>query len=93
MVEDTGKALYLGAYKQVNTPQPVAVDEDAEGEPVAVGSPRRREIAAIEDRWRIDDEWWRSQPVSRIYFKARLASEQKLLLYKDLITGCWYRQF
>ena len=92
MVEDTGKALYPGAYKQVNTPQPVAVDENNKGEPVSVGSPCKREVAAIEDRWRIDDEWWRIQPISRLYLKTRLASGQKLLLYKDLIAGSWYRQ-
>jgi hypothetical protein len=46
----------------------------------------------IEDRWRIDDEWWRAEPVSRLYYNVLLVSGQRLVLYKDLITGDWYEQ-
>lgn len=90
MVEDTGKALHVGTYKPINTPEPVVVKEDASGHPVRLS--HHRAIVAIEDQWRIDDEWWRSEPVSRLYLRIRLASGEKLVLYKDLITGNWYRQ-
>ncbi|HEY41450.1 MAG TPA: hypothetical protein G4O18_06285 [Dehalococcoidia bacterium] len=60
--------------------------------PRAVREKRRQEIIAIEDRWRLDDEWWRQEPVSRLYYAIRLASGQKLVIYKDLVTGAWYRQ-
>ncbi len=49
-------------------------------------------VAAIDDRWRVDDEWWRSEPISRLYYAVRLASGQRLVLYKDLVSGGWYRQ-
>ena len=52
----------------------------------------RQLIIAIEDRWRIDDEWWRNEPVSRFYYAVRFASGQRLVLYKDLIQGKWYKQ-
>jgi hypothetical protein len=68
------------------------VEEDAAGLPVVVRLPRRQRITAIEDRWRLDDEWWRKEPVSRLYYAALLASGQRLVLYKDLTNGCWYRQ-
>jgi hypothetical protein len=42
--------------------------------------------------WRIDDEWWRAEPVSRRYYNVLLTSGQRLVLYKDIITGNWYEQ-
>jgi hypothetical protein len=92
VVENPGETLHAGAYQPVNAPEPVRVEEDAAGLPVAVRLSRRQVIAAIEDRWRIDDEWWRTEPVSRLYFLVRVASGQRLVLYKDLISNCWYRQ-
>ena len=68
------------------------MEEDASGLPAAVRGKRRQVITAIEDRWRIDDEWWRVEPISRLYCAVRLASGQRLVLYKDLVTGEWYEQ-
>jgi hypothetical protein len=92
MVENPGAALRADAAKPVNTPEPVRVEESALGEPVAVRLPRRQRIAAIEDRWRLDDEWWRAEPIARLYYSVRLASGDRLVLYQDIITECWYRQ-
>jgi hypothetical protein len=92
VVENTGKTLRAAAGKPVNTPEALKVAEDTAGSPVAVKEKRRQAIISIEDRWRIDDEWWRAAPVSRLYYNALLASGQRLVLYKDLVTGGWYRQ-
>jgi len=92
MVQDTGKALRPETIKPVNLPEPVRVEENPEGIPVAVRTTRRQTVIAIEDKWRIDDEWWRSEPVSRLYYAGRLASGQRLALYKNLGNNCWYRQ-
>jgi len=92
VVENTGTALHADASKPVNTPEPVRVEEDASGLPLAVRLPRRQRIAVIEDRWRIDDEWWRKEPVSRLYYNVLLATGERLVLYKDLISGEWYKQ-
>jgi hypothetical protein len=73
-------------------PEPVQVEEDSSGLPVAVRTVHRQAVASIEDRWRIDDEWWRSAPLSRVYYTLILASGQRLELYKDLINQRWYRQ-
>ena len=90
MVENTGKAIRADTYKPVNTPAELKVSEDALGLPLAVKLKRREAVISIEDRWRIDDEWWRAEPVSRLYYNVILASGQRLVLYKDLVTGAWY---
>ncbi len=92
MVENPGKTLRADTYRPVNTPEPAQVEEDASGLPLAVRLPRRQVVASIEDRWRIDDEWWRAGPVSRLYYAVRLAPGQRLVLYKDLNDSCWYKQ-
>jgi hypothetical protein len=92
MVKDTGKTLRSDTYRPVNVPEPVDVEEDPSGLPLAVGTPWRQAIKAVEDRWRIDDEWWRLEPVSRLYYEVLLVSGQRLVLYKDLIDDRWYRQ-
>jgi hypothetical protein len=92
VVEDSGKTLHADAFRPVNLPETVRVEEDDTGLPRTVRLPRRQAIIAIEDRWRLDDEWWRQESVSRLYYTIRLASGQRLVLYKDLLTGYWYRQ-
>ena len=68
------------------------MEEDASELPVAVRLKRRLRIAGIEDRWRIDDEWWRAEPIARLYYSVLLTQGDKWVLYKDLVRGEWYRQ-
>ena len=88
----------------MNLPEPITVDEDACGFPVAVrvcrrgtgtartAVARKLEVASVEDTWRIDDEWWREGPVSRLYYAVLCPAGQRLVIYKDLESGKWYRQ-
>jgi len=68
----------------------VTVKEGAGGLPIAITTSHRQAIVAIIDRWRVDDEWWRPEPVSRFYFIVILTSGQRLVIYKDLTSGNWY---
>lgn len=90
MVEDSRKAIRSETVKPVNIPEPITVKEDAAGVPAAVKTSRRQPVAAITDRWRVDDEWWRLAPVSRLYFIVLLNSGQRLVVYKDLAAGRWF---
>ncbi|MDO8473887.1 MAG: hypothetical protein Q7T05_08775 [Dehalococcoidia bacterium] len=92
MVEDTGKAAGADTIKPVTMPEPARVEEGVSGLPVAISGRRRQRIAGISDRWRIDDEWWRAEPVSRMYFSLVLDSGQRVVVYKDLSRGGWYKQ-
>ena len=51
-----------------------------------------REVLEVLDTWRIDDEWWRKQPVSRMYYRVVLEDGTMTGLFKDLISGEWFLQ-
>jgi hypothetical protein len=93
MVKNTGKTLRADTGRAVNAPEPVTVEEASSGIlPLAVWAPRRQDVIDIGDRWRIDDEWWRSDPISRLYYEITLDSGQQMVLFKDMINGGWFRQ-
>jgi hypothetical protein len=92
VVQNSGKTLRLSAYKSVNLPEAIEIKTDAAGQPLAILTPPQQTIASIEDRWRIDDEWWRSEPISRIYYAVLFRSGQKLVIYHDLLKNAWYKQ-
>ena len=92
MVKNPRETLRTGAYKQLNAPDSIQAEEDIEGLPLTVKEKRRQRVETIDDCWRLDDEWWRPEPVSRLYYAIRLASGQKMIIYKDLTNGSWYRQ-
>jgi hypothetical protein len=89
MVPHTGKAPRADTLKLVNRPEPVVISADAHGQPVKIDS---RQVSAIEDCWRIDDEWWRKQPIARLYYAVMLSNGSRMTVYRDLLTGSWYRQ-
>ncbi len=91
MVQDTGKTLHADTLKPVNLPEGVDVEEVA-GRPVAVRLGRRLEVDAIEDLWRVDDEWWRPRKLSRLYYALILSSGRRLVVFKDLVENRWYHQ-
>jgi len=62
------------------------------GEPIAVHRQGRRlVVTAIQEVWRIDDEWWR-EPISRRYYLLLLAQGIVCTIYHDLINDAWYEQ-
>ena len=89
---DTKKAIGTNANKPLNMPEALFVEESPSGSPVTVKLKQRHTIISIEDCWRIDDEWWRSEPVSRMYYAVILDSGRKMVLSKNLIDNKWYQQ-
>ena len=67
------------------------MEADGEGRPVAVTlrPGERLSVAEVQDVWRIDDEWWRERPVSRLYWRLGLEDGRVLTLYRDLVSGRW----
>jgi hypothetical protein len=75
--------------------QPVAVTvrTDPHGTPTHVRLPGKtaRQVEAVRERWRIDDEWWRVS-ISREYVSLVLDDGRVLTIYHDLSDGLWYAQ-
>lgn len=79
--------------RALNRPRPAKVEANEEGEPAALlVSGRRIAVEAVLDRWRIDDEWWRERPVSRMYYQLILEDGRVVDVYRALLSGRWYRQ-
>ena len=76
----------------VNTPKQIQVGEDRLANPTVVFTPKPETVKSINQHWRIDDEWWRREPISRIYFDVLTASGKQLVIFKDLINNRWYQQ-
>ncbi|MDO8690806.1 MAG: hypothetical protein Q7R39_12480, partial [Dehalococcoidia bacterium] len=73
-------------------PQPIEVRANERGWPVAVKLNRRWATVTVEDRWRIDDEWWREEGTIRLYYRVTLNSTHVNILYYDLFSAMWFRQ-
>jgi hypothetical protein len=82
MVKDPRAPQGAHRIKPVNLPAPAAVQLNEAGLPAG----------QIQASWRIDDEWWRDQPVSRLYYTVLLENGHLLTVFRDLLTGQWYEQ-
>lgn len=95
MVSYPRASLGARALRPLNAPVPLWVRADAAGQPLAVrrgrwAGPRR--VVRVQDRWRIDDEWWREHPISRLYYTVVLEDDTLLTLYHDLLADAWFEQ-
>ena len=69
------------------------VEEDERHRPAAITLRRQRlKVASVEDVWEIADEWWRSTPIARVYYRVLLEDGRAVTLFRDLVDGKWYRQ-
>ena len=80
------------AIKPLQTPQPVEVRTEGDGEPasVRVGNGWRR-VVRIDDRWTFD-LWWLPQPVTRSYYRVDPGDGRRMTLFRDKRNDNWYRQ-
>ncbi len=93
MVPHSRKAARPGAVRALNLPRPVGVKAKSNGVPVEVRLGKAwRKVIKVQDRWRIEDEWWREKPVARLYWQVLLDGGQKATLFQDLSTGQWHEQ-
>ena len=93
MVAHPRAAARAHRLRPLNRAEPIQVEADESGEPQAVVLGRERlAVAVVQDRWRIDDEWWRERSVSRLYFSLLLEDGRVVTIYRDLVTGRWSQQ-
>lgn len=55
-------------------------------------SGRRLAVESPLETWRIDDEWWRQRPISRLYWRVLLEDGRVVDLFRDLTRDRWARQ-
>ncbi len=93
MVAHPGAQGRAGRVRPLNRPRPLRVEADAEGRPAAVWlSGRRCAVDTVLETWRIDDEWWRERPISRVYFSLLLEDGRTPFVYRNLVNGRWFKQ-
>jgi hypothetical protein len=81
--------------RPLNAPTPLRVQLDDAGRIVSIWRQGRltpRTIAAIQDCWRIDDEWWREHRVARMYYEVVLDDGTLLTMFQDLVADAWFEQ-
>ncbi len=93
MVAHTGAQSGPGRVRPLNRPRPVRVEADGQGQPIAVWlSGRRCAVQDVLETWRIDDEWWRERPVSRLYYSLLLEGGPVVTILRNLVMAEWYLQ-
>jgi hypothetical protein len=93
MVPHPRTAARPDRLRPLNQPRPVVVlpHPGSGGPAVLVERGERRPVAAVRDRWRIEDEWWR-EPISRRYYQVVLDDGTVRTLYRDAIGDRWFEQ-
>lgn len=80
-------------YRAVGLPAPLEVTEDGWQQPVSIALNRRiLLVASVDDRWQVDDEWWRERLISRRYYQVTTADGRRLTIFRDQANGGWYWQ-
>ncbi len=93
MVPDPGTTIRPHRLRPLAGPRRIPVRTNAHGTPVVVlFEGQERTITAIQDHWRIDDEWWRETPTERMYYQLQLEGGRVITLYRELREGTWWLQ-
>jgi hypothetical protein len=95
LVKRSAFTTHRSDLRPLNAPTPLRVQMDAQGRISSIwrhGRRRPRAIAAIQDRWRIDDEWWREHRVARMYYEVVLDDGTLLTIFQDLEADTWFEQ-
>jgi hypothetical protein len=50
------------------------------------------EVTLARRPWRVEQHWWREDPMRRDYFRVMPVGIPALTVYHDLVTGKWARQ-
>jgi hypothetical protein len=51
-----------------------------------------QDVELVRRPWRIDQHWWRSDPVSRVYYRLTPEDGPVMTVYHDLEGDAWFRQ-
>ena len=93
MVSSTGGAPDPRRIRRLKSPQAIEVGTDREGVPLRLRLVSTwQDVSLVRRPWRIDQHWWRDEAVSRLYYRVAPEDGSPLTIYRNLVTGDWYRQ-
>ncbi len=93
MVAHSRTPVRADRLRPLNLPQPVQVELGDTGKPTAIAERgERRAVVAVNEVWRVDDEWWRHEQIARRYADVVLEGGAHVVLYENLMTGDWFVQ-
>ena len=49
-------------------------------------------VDSILEEWVVENGWWTDRLLRRRYFELTLAEGRNAVVFRDLASGCWYRQ-
>ncbi|MET0558166.1 MAG: hypothetical protein ABW065_05795 [Solirubrobacterales bacterium] len=75
--------------RRLYAPRSIEVELGADGVPTAVEGVA---VEVVRERWAVDDRWWERTPLRRRYFELALSGGRSLVVFRDLVSGRWYRQ-
>jgi hypothetical protein len=75
--------------RRLYAPEPAVVKAGPGGLPLAV---EEIAVAAVRERWEVDDRWWIPERLRREYFELALANGRSLVVFRCGLSGRWYRQ-
>jgi protein ImuB len=93
MAANSGPTSDSGSYRPLNPPVPIDVRESPHQTPRVIKiNGRWRKVVSIVDVCNVDEEWWRERPISRMYYRVDLEGGRRMIVFRDMVDGAWYRQ-
>ena len=80
----------MSGARRLFEPKPVAIKVDGNGAPCAVGT---LAVESVREDWVVGPiGWYTGHPVRRRYYQLVLINGRCITVFRDLRSGCWYRQ-
>ena len=74
-------------------PMPIAVEEDDNQQPLVlnlIGD--KLAVISVDDRWEDEEDWWKDDPVVRMYYRVSTEDGRKVTIFRNVVHGGWYWQ-
>jgi hypothetical protein len=49
-------------------------------------------VARVREEWRVTERWWTDADVRRRYFDIVLETGENAVVFRDEVSGTWFRQ-
>lgn len=91
MVQTPGASLRARGIRPLNEPRPVEARTDADNRPTTIRKNKEwLAVVGVDEVWRVDDEWWRKEPIARTFYSVLLEDGRHTTLLLDERSGAWY---